>query len=85
MKRILAVSLLALALALPAMASADDCKYDDSQSHPLRILAYLVHPIGYALEWAIARPIHYVVSREGADIVFGHTPHDDYSFDEDYL
>src|ERR1700675_4591220 len=25
--------------------------YDDSQSNPLRILGYLLHPVGYSLEW----------------------------------
>jgi hypothetical protein len=84
-KRLIAISLLAVALAVPGIAPADDCEYDESQSHPLRIAAYLVHPIGVALKWAVAWPIHYVVSRPGADVVFGHRPHDDYAFDEDYL
>jgi hypothetical protein len=50
-------------------------EYDDSQSHPLRIAAYLVHPVGYVLEQVIFRPFHYLVSQNGADDVFGHTPH----------
>jgi len=57
----------------PVFAVPDE--YDDTQSHPLRIAAYLVHPIGYGLEWAIFRPFHWLVSREGTEEVFGHTPH----------
>ena len=53
------------------MAVPDE--YDDSESHPLRVAAYLVHPIGVALEWAIFRPFHYLVSLPGADVVFGFT------------
>jgi hypothetical protein len=54
---------------------ADD-RYDDSQSHPLRVAAYVAHPIGYGLEWLIFRPIHWVVSRPSLIPVFGHDCHD---------
>jgi len=49
--------------------------YDDSQSHPLRIAAYAVHPIGFALEWLVTRPIHALVSQPELEKVFGHKPH----------
>ena len=49
--------------------------YDDSQSHPLRIVAYAVHPVGYALEWLVTRPIHAIVSQPELERVFGHKPH----------
>jgi len=52
---------------------ADD--YDDSQSHPLRILAYLVHPVGYSLEWLVTRPFHELVAQPDLEPVFGHTSH----------
>ena len=52
---------------------ADD--YDDSQSHPLRILAYLVHPVGYSLEWLVTRPFHEVVAQPDLEPVFGHDVH----------
>jgi hypothetical protein len=35
-----------------------------------------VHPAGFALEWALTRPIHFLVSTPGLDRVFGHTPHE---------
>ena len=52
---------------------ADD--YDDSQSHPLRILAYLIHPVGYSLEWLVTRPFHELVAQPDLEPVFGHTSH----------
>ena len=78
MKRFVAAALLALVLACtagPAFAVADE--YDETQSHPLRVAAYLVHPIGYTAEWLIFRPFHYLVSRPYLDAVFGHRTHED--------
>ena len=76
MKRFVAAGMLALVLAMaagPAAAVPDE--YEDSQSHPLRVAAYLVYPVGFTLEWLIFRPFHYVVSRPYLDQVFGHRPH----------
>ena len=59
----------ALTIALPALA--DD--YDDQYSgHPLRIVAYVVHPIGVILDYLIFRPIHWVGSHEPFSTLFGH-------------
>lgn len=49
--------------------------YDDSQAHPLRIAAYALHPVGYAVEWLLTRPIHALVSQPELAPVFGHKPH----------
>ena len=78
MKRVrLIVFVLALFVTLglkPAFAAPDE--YDDSQSHPLRIAAYLLHPVGFIVEWAVFRPFHYLVSSsEPAEAFFGHRPH----------
>ncbi len=71
------VFVVALCLTLglkPALAAPDE--YDDSQSHPLRVAAYLLHPVGFILEWTIFRPFHYIVSSsEPAEAFFGHKPH----------
>jgi hypothetical protein len=76
MRRILFTLGLVAALAgLPAAARAHDA-YDDSESHPLRLVSYAVNPIGYAIEWVIMRPIHFVVSQPQLERVFGHTPHE---------
>ena len=78
MRRMLAAGLLTLVMAMSAgraLAVPDD--YDDSQSHPLRIAAYLIYPIGYAAEWLIFRPFHFVVSQPQLEAVFGHGPHEE--------
>lgn len=36
--------------------------YRESESHPFRIIAYVVHPIGYALRELIFRPFSYLAS-----------------------
>lgn len=73
----------ALVLAVPfalavgiGPATAHDA-YDDSQSHPLRVAAYVIHPVGWALEWLIARPFHFVVSEPANEPIFGHDAHGD--------
>lgn len=76
MKRIIVVALLGMMLSMsgsPALAAPDE--YDDMQAHPLRVAGYLVHPIGFTLEWLLFRPFHYIVSRPGLDQVFGHRQH----------
>ncbi|MFQ5664888.1 MAG: hypothetical protein ACE5I7_00500 [Candidatus Binatia bacterium] len=78
MKRFIAAALLAVTLACaagPAAAVSDE--YDDTQSHPLRVAAYLLNPIGYTAEWLIFRPLHYLVSRPSLEKFFGHRPHED--------
>lgn len=66
---------LALTLAANTAQAAPD-EYDDSQSHPLRIAAYLLHPAGWLAEWVIFRPFHFLVSAtEPQEAFFGHTPH----------
>ena len=68
---------LALSLVLsfmPLQALAEE--YDESQSHPLRVVAYVVHPIGVLFEWVLARPFHELVSgSKEREYLFGHKPH----------
>ena len=57
-------------------ASAASDEYDDSQSHPLRVAAYLLHPVGWLAEWIVFRPLHFIVSAtEPQEAFFGHRPH----------
>ena len=77
MKRSIAgLSLVALlALSGSAWAVPND-EYDDSQAYPLRVAAYILNPVGVALEYVIFRPIHWVVSRnDTTETIFGHGPH----------
>jgi hypothetical protein len=55
---------------------ADD--YDDSQSHPLRLAAYVIHPIGYTLEWLVTRPFHELIAQPDLAPIFGHASHEYY-------
>jgi len=50
------------------VAVEDD--YDDTQSHPLRVAAYLAYPIGFTAEWLVLRPFHYLISRPSLESVF---------------
>ena len=50
-------------------------EYDDSQSNPLRLLAYVIHPVGYTLEWLVTRPFHEVVAQPDLEPIFGHDAH----------
>jgi len=91
MRRVLMTLVVAAGLlVMPATGRAHDA-YDDTQSHPLRLIAYAVNPVGYAIEWAVMRPIHFVVSQPKLERVFGHTPHENpfgdyypYMADADY-
>ena len=63
------------ALGLKSASAAPD-EYDDSQSHPLRIVAYLLHPAAWLLEQVVFRPFHFLVSaNEPMEEIFGHRPH----------
>jgi outer membrane protein OmpA-like peptidoglycan-associated protein len=60
----------------PKASLAEPDEYDDSQSNPFRIAAYLLHPAGFVLEWIVFRPFHFLVSStEPLEAFFGHQPH----------
>jgi outer membrane protein OmpA-like peptidoglycan-associated protein len=74
-RTILTVLVLFSALAARTASAAPD-EYDDSQSNPLRIAAYLLHPVGWLAEWTLMRPFHFLVSAtEPQEAFFGHRPH----------
>lgn len=76
-----AVVTAAAVLFLAPVAVAGD-NYDDFEdSHPLRIVSYPIHAVGYALEWLIARPLHALVSQPALEPVVGHDKHP-FDFDE---
>ena len=72
-----ALFVLALWLSMAPKASfAAPDEYDDSQSNPFRVAAYLIYPVGFMLEWTIFRPLHFLVSgTEPLEAFFGHKPH----------
>lgn len=72
-RRPLASVLLALSLlaaASPAAADEYDPKY---AGHPLRILAYVLHPVGVMFDVLLFRPAHWIGSHEPLKTLFGHT------------
>ncbi|HKA16253.1 MAG TPA: hypothetical protein VKH41_14615 [Myxococcota bacterium] len=53
-------------------------RYDPQRAgHPVRIVAYIVHPIGVMLDLLIFRPAHWIGSQPGLDRFFGHEPYED--------
>jgi hypothetical protein len=66
----------ALALAMIAIASASPSRADDydkkASGHPLRIIAYVLHPVGVAIDYLLLRPAHWLGSHEPLKTIFGH-------------
>jgi hypothetical protein len=56
-------------------------EYNDDLTHPLHLAYYLAHPIGFAAEWLVGRPIHFIISRPYLDTFFGY---DSYDEDQSY-
>jgi outer membrane protein OmpA-like peptidoglycan-associated protein len=74
-KLIVLTFVISLAFATKTGFAAPD-EYDESQSNPLRVAAYLAHPLGVIAEWLLFRPFHYLVSAtEQNERLFGHRPH----------
>jgi len=64
---LLAVSL----LSAPLAATADD--YDNEKSgHPLRVIGYVLYPVGLLIDTLIFRPAHWIGSQEPFETLFGH-------------
>ena len=75
LQRAIAAALVLLPLC-SAAARAD--QYDPQRAgHPVRIIAYAVHPVGVILDLLIFRPAHWIGSLPGLDKFFGHEPYDD--------
>ena len=66
---------LAVALAMAVLSGATPAAADSYDSrrtgHPLRILAYIVHPIGVILDTLIFRPAHWIAGHEPAKTLVG--------------
>lgn len=68
------IFLLACAVVLLASTGARADEYDPQRAgHPLRIVAYVLHPIGVAVDYLILRPAHWAGSQEPLRTIFGHT------------
>jgi hypothetical protein len=68
--------LLATATALAMLAAASPAaaveEYDETYSgHPLRIVAYILHPVGVILDTLIFKPFHWIGSHEPIKTLVG--------------
>lgn len=69
-KSVVMIGLGVLLLAGSAQAGYDD--YDDyTDSHPLRLIAYVLHPVGYTIEWLALRPLHALFTQPELQPIFG--------------
>jgi len=70
--RAVGVALLLGMLAAIAPAAHADEHDPERAAHPVRVAAYVLHPIGVILDYLIVRPAHWVVEREPFRTLFGH-------------
>jgi len=78
MRRVAIILAAALWLAIPTTSRAqyndndrqDPKEYHDEDSQPLAIVADLLYPLGYGLEWLVARPFHYLANDSPVAPVF---------------
>ena len=70
MRRVAIIFSAALFVALPTISHAqyndndqqDPKEYHDEDSQPLAIIADILYPVGFAAEWLVARPLHWVAN-----------------------
>ncbi len=75
-RRCAALVLVGALAALATPMAADE--YDARRAgHPLRVLAYALHPVGVALDWLIFRPAHWAGSQPAMSYIFGHQVYED--------
>lgn len=66
-------AMLAAAVAVSAAPARADEHDPQESGHPLRIVAYVLHPVGVIVDTLIFRPAHWVVHHEPFKTLFGHT------------
>jgi hypothetical protein len=44
------------------MDSQHPNEYTDEDSQPLKLMSYVLAPVGFLLEWTVARPLHYLAN-----------------------
>ena len=72
-RRWVAVLLLSILLVSAVATPALSDEYDSSMAgHPLRIVAYVLHPVGVVIDYLILRPAHWLVGLEPMQTIFGH-------------
>lgn len=63
--------LIALLVGVANPVAADH--YDSANAgHPVRLIAYALHPVGVLIDYVLMRPAHWLVSAEPLKTIFGH-------------
>lgn len=71
-------ALLACAALLAAASPVQADEYDPQKAgHPLRVIAYVLHPVGVVLDLLLVRPAHWIVSHGPIAELVGHESYDD--------
>lgn len=65
------LSCVLMAAAPPPKAEGHKHRPDES-GHPLRLIAYVVHPVGVIIDTLIFRPANWIVHWEPLATLFGH-------------
>ena len=69
-----AIALVAISSALLAAPVSADDHEPRRAGHPLRIAAYVLHPVGVLIDTLVFRPAHWIGNYEPFRTVFGHDP-----------
>ncbi len=89
MRRLMFCMVVVLSMTIPAVtmtarALAQQGPYNDKQNpqeytdtedgQPLKVFSYILAPLGYALEWGVTRPLHYLATKTAlAPVLSGDT------------
>jgi hypothetical protein len=73
-RQLLIAVTLATAMTFSAGRAHAHDAYSDAESHPLKLLSYPVAAAGFALEWMLTRPVHFMVSQPTLKRVFNYEP-----------
>jgi len=69
------LSLIGLLMLSTSIERAEADSYDPQKAgNPIRIAAYILHPVGVLLDYGLMRPCFYVVKREPFSTIFGYVP-----------
>jgi hypothetical protein len=70
--RLIRVLVVTLLLCTAFSARAEEAYYDPQRAgHPIRIAAYVLHPVGVLIDYLLLRPAWWVGQREPARTIFG--------------
>jgi hypothetical protein len=69
----LLIGLLMAALGAAPSPAAADSHDPQNSGHPIRVAAYILHPVGVVIDTLIFRPAHWLVNHEPWMSLFGHT------------